>query len=131
MLLRLRKNSTSTTEPSESLAVAVKFVVEAVVALVGTLSVTVGASPDRFETTTLRDTALVALAATPMFACVTTEYVSAAVGIQIARYVFVVPTRLALIAGTRAPPLAVAINCTVGTSVGSLLFAVPSRKTGA
>src|SRR5262245_27262376 len=65
-----------------------------------------------------------------MFACVETWKVSAVVGVQIARYVVVVPTRVPLI-GVRAPPLAVAMNCSDGIWVGSALVAVPSRKTGA
>ena len=45
MLLRLRKNSTSMTEPSESVAAAVRLAVEAVVVVVGTVMLTTGAMP--------------------------------------------------------------------------------------
>src|SRR5687767_11120111 len=85
MLLRLRKNSTPTTEPSESVALAVKFTVDAVVVDAGTFRVTLGASPWRFVTTTRRETVLVPVAVVPMLACVETMNVSGVVGVQIAR----------------------------------------------
>jgi hypothetical protein len=85
MLFRLRKNSTPTTEPSESVAVAVKFTREAVVVVAGTVSVKVAARPERFETTTRRDTALVPEVLAPTVAWLARVNVSAVVGVQIAR----------------------------------------------
>jgi hypothetical protein len=87
MLLRFRKNSTSTTEPSGSVAVAVKFAVDAVWAAVGTplLMLTDGASPWRLLTTTVRETGLVPCAPVPIFAWVLNENVPGVVGTQIAR----------------------------------------------
>ena len=85
MLLRLRKNSTPTTEPSESVAVAVKLAVEAVVAATGTLRVTVGARPTRLVTTTRRDTALTEVAPAVSSTLAATVKVPAAAGVQIAR----------------------------------------------
>ena len=60
------------TEPSESVAVAMRFADEAVVADDGTLMETAGASPTTLFTTTRRDAALVP-EIVPTVACVTTE----------------------------------------------------------
>src|SRR5688572_2185978 len=91
MLLRLRKNSTSTTAPSGSAAVAAKSALEAVVAVPGTpetpvarVNVILGARPTISLTTTRRDPVLVPCTV-PTDACVVTVYVSGLVGVQIAR----------------------------------------------
>ena len=71
MLLRLRKNSTEMTEPSESVAVATRFTFEVVVVEPGTLMLIDGARPMRLFTTTRREAVLVPTAV-PTVACVVT-----------------------------------------------------------
>ena len=55
----MRKNSTLTTEPSGSVAVATKLIVEAEVVAPCTVKLTAGARPTRLFTTTRRDSELV------------------------------------------------------------------------